>query len=78
MTLIKLSKKDYCYVGIKPCGCCCAAMVDDEVTKKDQPKELGKWIRWGWTIERKTVEWVRINLELYCPHEKKKEGNHAS
>lgn len=60
------------YVGFKPCGCAVAAIVDDEVSKKDLPKTIAEWIRDGLAIERKTVGWVRENLH-FCNHNKQQE-----
>jgi len=64
-----LAKATHCYVGILPCGCCVAAVVDtgDRFTAK----ETAEFIRRGYTVERKPIEWVRENLHR-CIHQKAK------
>ena len=62
-----LAKATHAYVGILPCGCCVAAVVD--TGDKFTAKEVAGFIRRGDTVERQTIEWVRQNLHR-CTHEK--------
>jgi hypothetical protein len=61
-----------CYVGLAPCGCYKYAAVDmPEIpeAKKLMAKDIARMIKDGWTIERKTVQWVRDGgLNFHCPH----------
>lgn len=52
------------YAGIKKCGCCVAAAVDNPEHKAETAKEVAKWIREGLTIERKTKQWVKENFTI--------------
>lgn len=66
------------YVGRKRCGCAVAAMVDTGEHPRDLAKEIASWVRHGWTVENRTVGWVRHTsaedggLQFDCPHEPKK------
>ena len=64
---------EFCYVGIKECGCMASAIVDCERTR---PKEIARFMRdtlkEGLTIERIPIERVRKEL-MSCPHDKKAE-----
>jgi hypothetical protein len=64
-----MTEEAMCYVGIKPCGCCVAAAVDNPEWAKDTAKAVSKWMRDGLTIERRTVQWSRENLTM-CEHKK--------
>jgi len=56
------------YVAIvSGCGCCEAASVDEPQYPKSNAKDVAQWIRAGYTVERRSVEWVRENLRR-CPH----------
>lgn len=67
-----IEKPEYCYIARKPCGCVCAATVDIPEMQKDNAREIAKWIRWGCTIERMTVEAARPLLTFDCNHDKPK------
>lgn len=58
---------DYGYIGVKPCGCAVAAIVDRPEYKADVAKALRNWIKHDLTIERVTVEAARERLKQ-CPH----------
>ena len=64
---------EFCYVGIKKCGCMASAIVDCERTRS---KEIARFMRdtlkEGLTIERAPIERVRKEL-IPCPHDKKAE-----
>jgi hypothetical protein len=60
----------WCYVGRKGCGCPVAATVDSEDSRAYAARDVADWIRRGLTIERRTVEWVRIHLRP-CVHEER-------
>ena len=59
-----------CYVALKACGCCVAAIVDNPERRQDTAKEVASWLRDGLTVERKSVEWVRETMRD-CPHKPK-------
>ncbi len=50
-----------CYVAFAPCGCLTGASVDDGQYPKSTAKDVAEWIRDGYSVERKTVEFVRTN-----------------
>lgn len=60
------------YVARMACGHIVAAAVDDE-HKKDNAREIARWIRWGYTVDRVTCEQVRTVEVLHrpgrCPNE---------
>lgn len=59
-----------CYVARKSCGCIIAATVDEPDMQKENAKEVARWMRKGFTVDRVTVQHVRDNFEgRYCPHE---------
>lgn len=69
-----------CWVGFSPasCGHATAAMVIDEEPNpqrmREDAKELADWQKRGLRIERRSVAWVRQNLnwcETCCPKRKK-------
>ena len=64
----RLAKATHAYVGILPCGCCVAAVVD--TGDKFAAADVARFIREGLKVERQTVEWVRENLRR-CVHQKK-------
>src|SRR5687768_16079739 len=49
------------YVARKPCGCVVAVQVavTDGSNKRDVARELSSWVREGYTVENRTVGWVR-------------------
>jgi hypothetical protein len=63
-------------VGRKPCGCAVAAAVaDGGLGDGDSYAEAARWARLGWTVEQRTVGWVRHTsgeqggLRFDCPHD---------
>ena len=65
----RIAKATHAYVGILPCGCCVAAVVD--TGDKFAAKDVAGFIRRGYTVERQPIEWVRQNLHR-CIHQKAK------
>lgn len=64
---------EYSYAGIEPnCGGWLAVMVDCGDTKRDQPKELAKWIRAGLTISRVLTEDIRSGKTPLCRCERRR------
>lgn len=62
-----------CYVGKAPCGCYLYASVIDPQLRAETASDLAKMIRRGWTVEQKTVQWVRDGgLNFNCPHRPQK------
>lgn len=51
------------YVAKKSCGCVVAAHVDRPQYKNEVAKEVSRWIKEGYTVERVTQEFVRLNLK---------------
>jgi hypothetical protein len=63
-----VSDATHAYVGIKPCGCLVAAIVDRPELKGDIAKETGSWLRRGWTVDRLELAEVRPRLKACeCP-----------
>ena len=63
------SAKALCYIGKAPCGCYLYAAVNDGEDKKGLARDIARMVRAGWTIETKTVQWVRDGgLNFNCPH----------
>ena len=66
----------HAYIGIAACGCIRAATADDPDQKKEVAKDVASFLRWGKTVERVSVESVRITLctsnhgpkNRNCPH----------
>ena len=56
----RIGKATYAYVGFLACGCCIAAVVD--CGDKWTAKEVQQFIKRGYWVERKPMEWVRENL----------------
>ena len=52
-----------CYVGIKKCGCCVAAVVDVPGEEKQTAKDVAEFIRKGYRVEIHPNEWVRENFK---------------
>lgn len=65
------------YTGRKVCGCIVTVMVDAPEHRKENAKELGRWHRKGFAIERMTVEEVR-EIELGCKCDAKKVAKQVS
>jgi hypothetical protein len=59
---------EFAYIGVEPCRCCTAAVVDDPKHKKDVAEDVANFIRLGLTIERVPVEEARRRLAGRCPH----------
>jgi len=66
---------EYAYVGISPCGCIRATVVDNPGRAKWVRKEVASFMRAGDTIERMAVELVRVRFctDIHprkggCPH----------
>jgi len=61
------------YVGIKPCGCCTAALkVDSKTCQKDVISFMRRMVESGRTVEKHDDEWVREHFRACsCPqHER--------
>ena len=56
------------YIARKSCGCIVAAQVDTPGHSRAVAKELGRWVRDGFTVERVSVATVRVSIAR-CPHE---------
>lgn len=54
-----MSEATHSYIGIKPCGCVVAAVVDSPSMKQEASKALAEWVQGGLTIERVTHQEVR-------------------
>ena len=54
------------YLARKPCGCVVAVQVDTPEYSRAVAKEIGNWVRDGYTVERMTVATLHI---ARCPHE---------
>lgn len=54
------------YVARRPCGCLCAAAVDDPEHRRHVDNEVVSWLRDGYPVERMTVEAVR-EATWTCP-----------
>jgi hypothetical protein len=60
------------YVARCECGHIVAAAMDEPAYRKDNAKEVARWMRDGLTIERMDVEAVRVYLhECTCPKKAK-------
>ena len=55
------------YCGRKPCGCLVAACLDGAAYADGNAKEIARWVRDGWTVERMTVDEAREQLH-FCHH----------
>lgn len=51
------------YVATKPCGCTVAGCVDDPAYRKDNAKEIARWIREGYKVDRLPEEDGRTMLK---------------
>ena len=47
------------YIGREPCGHVTCITVDALDHKAQTGREIAKWVRWGLTVERVTVEQAR-------------------
>lgn len=66
-----MSETVWTYLGVKPCGCAVAIMVDRPEYAKDTAKDIAKWIRDGWAVERVEIEQGRNRLHS-CIHKEVK------
>jgi hypothetical protein len=65
-----------CYIGKAPCGHYVYAAVDSPEMRDCISKDIARMIRQGFTIERKTVQWVRDGGLNFTEHEQcKKQKN---
>ena len=62
-------KAEYAYIGIKSCGCCIAATVDDSEHREDVASDLHEYIKAGYHVDRVKIEDARIRLQM-CKHGK--------
>lgn len=59
---------DCAYIGRKACGCITLAVVDNPNHTKDTARSIAAAIRRGLTVERVTVEYVRLHMKkCECP-----------
>ena len=65
------------YIARKTCGCVVAAQVDTPEYSRAVAKEIGNWVRDGYTVERMTVATVRVSLAR-CPHEPARKPTQAT
>lgn len=64
---------EMCYVARRSCGCICGAIIDMPNHPKDVAKAVAGWIEAGLTIERASVDEVRVSFHSIesCPHQPK-------
>lgn len=60
---------EYCYVGIKDCGCAVVMAVDDPRWKKETAKTVSQMVRDGYLVERWPIERARAECGR-CKHAK--------
>lgn len=60
--------EEMCYVGVEPCGCRVAVIVDQPHNKTKVAKEIASWIKDGLTVERVNVSDAR-RLVRRCLHQ---------
>jgi hypothetical protein len=60
---MKVHFNEFCYVGIKPCGCVTCATVDSPEHGKDVAKDVSRYIKDGLKVERIPVEEARTRLK---------------
>ena len=62
------------WVGLAPCGCalfCCVDAEPGTSESRHNDIEIAALRRKGWTIEKRTVGWVRDGgMDFRCPHRK--------
>jgi len=68
-----MSEHEFAYVGTKPCGCTVAAMVISPKWAKDTAREVAKWIRAGYSVDKVSVKDASIKLKA-CECEAKAEA----
>ncbi len=62
MSAVETKDGEYSYIGREPCGCIsCAIVISENTKKKDIPRELVQWARWGLTIDRVLTEGLRTD-----------------
>lgn len=54
------------YLGVKPCGCAVAWISGDNI-KRDTAREVAKWIRLDYDVQRVTTDDARTRLRQ-CVH----------
>lgn len=59
----------FAYIGIKPCGCTVAAVIDDPKYAKDTAESVADFIKSGYRIERVACDEARFKLKE-CKHGK--------
>jgi hypothetical protein len=57
------TQMEYCYVGIKPCGCAVAFVFDDPNDKKWTSKHVASFIKYGYRVEHMETEQCRKILK---------------
>ena len=63
-----ITKPD-CYVGIMPCGCYVAVVMDRPEYRKETAKTIAQYIQNGYRIEPAILEEVRHKLgKCKCPN----------
>ena len=62
-------KPEYAYIGIKSCGCCVAATVDDPKYRDEVAKDISEFIKSGYYVERVKIDDAKIKLSR-CIHDK--------
>lgn len=65
-----------CYIGRKLCGCIVTVITDKPEHREDTAKELARWARKGFTIDRMTVKEVH-EAKLGCKCEEPKKNRPA-
>lgn len=58
-----MSDFTHAYVAIEKCGCVSAITADTPDMRKDNAKEIARWIREGRTVERLSADEAR---ERFC------------
>lgn len=63
-----MTNQEMCYVGVEPCGCRVAVIVDQPHNKTKVAKEIASWIKDGLTVERVSVSDARGSVRR-CVHQ---------
>ncbi|HEY3268153.1 MAG TPA: hypothetical protein VGM37_14620 [Armatimonadota bacterium] len=63
-----MSEPTHSYVGIAPCGCARAAVVDSDGDRLGTAHAVANWIEMGRVVERVTVDEAMRLLNAHCPH----------
>ncbi len=56
----------HAYIGIKPCGCCVAAVVDNPEHLADVASDVQEFIKAGLKVDRVTIGQARVLLGRRC------------